>query len=232
MHHVNPGRQSSHNASHSPDHNKNHNPSIRPDSPYAFQKRMPYQQPFFRFLLDITAYLLIPGFTILFVRGSNWFTTNFSVLGNDMGRENAFVFWGLLVGIYFFVILQMISSYLVPPLKTTCFIPLALLLLVCAITTPYLPEQLPLKATLHVVFAFLSAVCLAVFLILLLCDLSRRIPEAIRLYQAGLIMILLISVFLLLAAGIVSSALEIFFTISVTIFCRRLEKRLLSYLPP
>lgn len=203
MHHVNSGRQSSNNAAHRPD-----------------------QQPFFRFLLDITAYLLIPGFTILFVRGSNWFTTNFSVLGNDIGRENAFVFWGLLVGIYFFVILQMISSYLVPPLKTTFFIPLALLLLVFAITTPYLPEQLPLKAALHVAFAFLSAVCLALFLVLLLCDLSRRIPEAIRLYQAGLFMILLISAFLLLAAGIVSSALEIFFTISITIFCRQLEKRL------
>lgn len=186
----------------------------------------PFRKPLFRSALDVTAYVLIPGITILFVKGSNWFTTNFSVLGSGKGKENAFVFWGLLVGIYFYVILQIISGYLIPPLKTTFLIPLSLLLLVCAITTPYLPDKLPLKAALHVAFAFLSAVCLSVFLILLLCDLSRRLPDTVRPYRTGLTVILAGSAFLLLAAGIVSSALEIFFTISSAIFCRRLERRL------
>ena len=53
-------------------------------------------------LLWFTAYILIPAYTILFVQGNNWFTTNFSVIGNVVGREGEFVLWGLIVGIYFF----------------------------------------------------------------------------------------------------------------------------------
>ncbi len=176
--------------------------------------------------LDLTAYLLIPGFTILFVKGSNWFTTNFSVLGNGHGKENVFVFWGLSVGIYFFLILQMISGYLKPPPKSTFLIPLSLLLLLCAVTTPYLPEQMPFQSSLHVAFAFLSAVCLTIFLILLLWSLSKRLSLNLHAYRIGLSTIILISILLLLAAGIVSSALEIFYTVSVTLFCRRIERRL------
>lgn len=33
-------------------------------------------------LITFTAYILIPVYTLLFVAGSDWFTTNFSVLGN------------------------------------------------------------------------------------------------------------------------------------------------------
>lgn len=55
-------------------------------------------------LLWFTAYILIPAYTILFVQGNNWFTTNFSVIGNVIGREGEFVLWGLIVGIYFFLV--------------------------------------------------------------------------------------------------------------------------------
>ena len=53
-------------------------------------------------LLWFITYILIPINTILFVQGSNWFITNFSVIGNRIGREEEFVLWGLMVGIYFF----------------------------------------------------------------------------------------------------------------------------------
>ena len=48
-------------------------------------------------LLWFITYILIPINTILFVQGSNWFTTNFSVIGNRIGREEEFVLWGLMV---------------------------------------------------------------------------------------------------------------------------------------
>ena len=41
-------------------------------------------------LITFTAYILIPVYTLLFVAGSDWFTTNFSVLGNIAGRNEAF----------------------------------------------------------------------------------------------------------------------------------------------
>ena len=50
-----------------------------------------------------TAYVLIPVYTFLFAINSDWFRTNFSVLGNIAGRKEAFVLWGLIVGIYFFL---------------------------------------------------------------------------------------------------------------------------------
>lgn len=181
---------------------------------------------FIHFYLNLSAYWLIPGFTIYFVQGSNWFTTNFSVLGSGLAKQNAFAFWGLLVGIYFFTILEIISKHLAFSLKETFFIPLALLLLTCAITTPYLPEQFPFKSFLHVIFAFLSAVCLAFFLILVIRKLHRARPGQFWPYSLGLALIIFLGLILLIAAGIVSSALEIFFTLSVTLFCRRLERKL------
>ena len=184
---------------------------------------------FIYFYLNLSAYWLIPGFTIYFVQGSNWFTTNFSVLGSGLAKQNAFAFWGLLVGIYFFIILEIISKYLVLSPKETFFIPLALLLLTCAITTPYLPGQFPFKSFLHVIFAFLSAVCLAFFLILVVWKLHRARPGQFWPYSLGLALIIFFGLILLIAAGIVSSALEIFFTLSATLFCRRLERKLHSF---
>lgn len=181
-----------------------------------------------RIILNLTAYLLIPIFTVLFAWGSDWFGTNFSVLGNGADRKNVFAFWGLLVGIYFFCILYRISRKALPSPKGTSLISLSLLLLVCAVVTPYLPENLPFPSFLHVVFAFLSAVTLSTFLLLLLWQISRRFPGKFVLYQWGMAGILLISALLLAAAGIVSSALEIFFTLSTTLYCRRLLQKVSS----
>ena len=50
-----------------------------------------------------TAYVLIPVYTFLFAINSDWFRTNFSVLGNIAGRKEAFVLWGLI----FFVLLTL-----------------------------------------------------------------------------------------------------------------------------
>lgn len=182
-----------------------------------------------RIVLNLTAYFLIPVFTVQFAWGSDWFGTNFSVLGNGAERKNTFAVWGLLVGIYFFCVLHQISRKALPSPKGTSLISLSLLLLVCAVVTPYLPENLPFPSFLHVVFAFMSAVTLSAFLLLLLWQISCRFPGKFIHYQWGIAGILLISALLLVAAGIVSSALEIFFTLSTTIYCRRLLQKVAGY---
>lgn len=88
-------------------------------------------------LITFTAYILIPVYTLLFVAGSDWFTTNFSVLGNIAGRNEAFVLWGLMVGIYFFVCLRKIFRHMPEKPAGTWLVPLALVLLDFAVTTPY-----------------------------------------------------------------------------------------------
>lgn len=177
-------------------------------------------------LLWFTAYILIPAYTILFVQGNNWFTTNFSVIGNVIGREGEFVLWGLIVGIYFFWSLQIIVSRM--PVRPRCawLIPLSLILLTCALITPYLPQKMPLKSGLHIVFSFTSALCLLVCLGLIVWTLYKNDHEKYRLYPIGLTGIGLFSLLLLFLAGIISSALEIFFTIASTLLVHRLYRTL------
>jgi hypothetical protein len=173
-------------------------------------------------LLWFITYILIPINTILFVQGSNWFTTNFSVIGNRIGREEEFVLWGLMVGIYFFWSLRQIALRMPVAPGFTWLIPLAMTLLAFAVTTPYLPEKLPLKSRLHIVFAFLSASCLFLCLWRFIWILYQYNREKYRLFLIGLSGIALFSLLLFLAAGIISSALEIFFTITSVLMVRRL----------
>ena len=185
--------------------------------------------------ISIFAYFFIPAYTIFFVEGSDWFTTNFSVIGNLAGRQGEFVLWGLCVGIYFFWCLRKIVSHMEKRPRGMWLIPLSLVLLTFAITTPYLPESLPFKSFLHIIFAFLAAVCLMLCLYLILITLCRQDAAAghrtYRPYLIALICITLTSGALLWLAGIVSSALEIFFTISTVILVKRLYEKTRQAVP-
>lgn len=175
--------------------------------------------------ISFFAYFFIPAYTIFFVEGSDWFTTNFSVIGNLGGRQGEFVLWGLCVGLYFYWCLKKILSHMEVHPPGTWLIPLSLVLLTCAITTPYLPEMLPFKSFLHIVFAFLAALCLMCCLYLIVGTLCRRDAAVYRPYLAGLVCITLVSAALLWLVGIISSALEIFFTISTVILVKWLYER-------
>lgn len=172
--------------------------------------------------LSFVAYVLIPCYTIWFVAGTNWFTTNFSVLGNMFGRSEEFVLWGLMVGIYYFWCLRRTVRLMKPKPRGLFLIPTSLVLLTFALTTPYLPEELPFKSFLHIIFAFMAAVCLMFCLYLIVWRLYRDNRESYRTFVKSLAAITVFSAFLLALAGIVSSALEIFFTISTVILVRRL----------
>ena len=174
---------------------------------------------------DILANLIIPLYTILFTQGYGWFTTNFSVIGN-IDKKLAFLVWGILVGWYFYLIDRKIKSHISAGKAGNRLIPAALILLFCAITTPYLPEELPLKAFLHIVFAFLSAVLLLLYLLIIIWNQYRMNPQTYTPYLIGLGSIAVISVFLLVLAGIVSSALEIFVTITTVTLSLRLSKQI------
>lgn len=175
-------------------------------------------------LLSLIGYILIPLYTIQFVEGSNWFSTNFSVIGSSIDRKGEFVLWGIMVGIYYFYCLRTLVNRMKRKPKCTFLIPASLLLLTAAITTPYLPEEVPLKSFLHVIFSFVAAVCLLLCLYLVVWQLYQDSKEQYRPYLILLIGITLFSGFLLILVGIVSSALEIFFTISTVILVRRIHR--------
>lgn len=178
--------------------------------------------------LGFVACILIPAYTILFVADSNWFTTNFSVLGNEIGQQEKFVLWGLIVGIYFFWCLRRIVASMPVSPWGTWLIPFDLLLLVFAITTPYLPDRFPIQAFLHFMFAFFSAIVLAIILLLIIWKLYQTDPGQFRPFLFGLGIITAVSFALLSKAGFVNSALEIFVTISGSILVYRLYRRVVT----
>lgn len=175
--------------------------------------------------IKILAYFLIPSYTILFTSGYNWFTTNFSVIGNLIDRKLAFLLWGIMVGGYYYLVYRAIRRHAGLKAGTARLLPAALILLFCAITTPYLPEVLPLKSFLHIVFAFLSTVLLLVFLTAVTWNRYRLDPGPYRPFLAALAVIVAVSAVLLAVAGIVSSALEIFLTVTTVILSSRLLDR-------
>ena len=177
-------------------------------------------------LITITAYFIIPIYTILFAWGTDWFTMNFSVLGNLSTRKNLFLLWGIIVGTYFYFILKRIISGLPRNKKETAVSTCALIFLAMAVITPYLPDSQPFHAVLHVILSFLASISLLTCLYMIIWKLYCMNQEVYRPYFHCLLMITAMSAFLFLITGIVSTVLEIFFTLSCTILLQKLYYRL------
>jgi len=176
-------------------------------------------------LLTITAYFIIPIYTILFAWGTDWFSLNFSVLGNLSSRKNLFLLWGIIIGTYFYYILKRIISGLPRNRKETVMSITALLLLVLAVITPYLPDSQPLHAVFHVILSFLASISLLICLYMIVWKLYCMNQEVYRPYLHCLLVVTVLSAFLFFLTGIVSTVLEIFFILSCTYLLQRLYRR-------
>ena len=178
------------------------------------------------FWLDLFACFLIPAYTLLFAGSVEWFGTNFSVIAVT-GEDHywGFVYWGVLAGGYFAVMLTKLALIL-PRLWqriAVCLLTLlACLALGYALAIPYLPDDFPGFASLHVVLAAGACVLLMLALLLVLLLLYRRGPERYRPLLVRWGLIAGGSGLLFLLAGLVSSALEVFFTITAALLTRRL----------
>lgn len=177
------------------------------------------------FWLDFLACFLIPAYTLLFAGSVRWFGTNFSVIavtGPDHYR--GFVYWGILAGSYFFVMLSRLAFVLprrreraAVRLLTVC----AVLSLAYAVAIPYLPAYFPKYAALHVLLAAGACVLLMLALLTVLLALRRTDPARWRRPLRGWLLIVAGSALLFLIPRMVSTALEVFFTISAALLVRR-----------
>lgn len=147
-------------------------------------------------------------------------STNFShraVLGLEHFR--CFLYWGVVITAYFFVLLVRLALLVPRPwLRRSVF---ALTLCACitlgySLLIPYLPEDIPRWASLHVFLAAGSCVILMGALLLLL--LHFRLWKLLLVWGG----IILICALLFFRAGMVTSALEVFFTISSALLTRSL----------
>lgn len=177
------------------------------------------------FWLDFFACFLIPAYTLLFAGSMQWFGTNFSVIavtGPDHYR--GFIYWGILAGGYFFVMLSKLAFTL--PLRwertlARLLAALAVLSLAYALAIPYLPVFFPKYAALHVLLAAGACVLLMVNLQFIILVHRRRDPAR----WAGVMRFCWFIVggcaVLFLIPEMVSTALEVFFTISAALLARK-----------
>ena len=176
-------------------------------------------------LVECFACFVIPAYTLLFAGSVEWFSTNFSVIavtGEDHFR--GFFLWGVLVGGYFLGVLGAVAQTLPRRGKWVVWALTAggCLLLAGALLLPYLPQFLPKIARLHVIFAACACVLLMLALLVVLTALRPTDPERwgrpLRLW--GLIVAVCAVLFLI--PMMVSTALEVFFTISAALLTRRI----------
>ena len=180
--------------------------------------------------LRLTAYLIIPVYTLLFVRDTDWMRENLSVIGSWPGRQSAFFGLGVVVGLYFHQVLGRLAR-LLPGKGERRLLHLALWLLLAAVSTPYLPERVPFQAFLHVAFAFSASLILLFCLFQLVWKLPslgdrERLWKMMEPYRRGLLAISGVSGILFAEAGIISTALEVFYLISTAVFVQRLYERI------
>ena len=181
------------------------------------------------FWLDFFACFLIPAYTLLFAGSVRWFGTNFSVIavtGPDHYR--GFVWWGVLAGSYFFVMLSKLA-FVLPRRGTRVGVRLltvcAVLSLAYAVAIPYLPEYFPKYAALHVLLAAGACVLLMLALLVILLALRRRDGARWNSSLQAWGLIVLACAILFFIPMMVSTALEVFFTISAALLARRIWLR-------
>ena len=62
------------------------------------------------FVLNFFSCFLIPVYTISFAGGTEWFGSNFSVIAvTGWDHYRGFLYWGLLAGSYFFVVVNRLA---------------------------------------------------------------------------------------------------------------------------
>ena len=178
---------------------------------------------------DLFTIYLVPGATVLLASLDSWTDTNLSVLGNLSGHKLLFSVWGIFTGIYYCIYLRYlfhIGRYRNMAGKSLVYTAAAFLL--TAVMIPYMPEQYPMKAHLHVLLAFLSPVLLTFGIVNFLRFLSSR--DRPRYKRAWNIMWLIggFALVLLLRAGFITSILEVFVVIGLCGYLRYMERLLVN----
>ena len=178
------------------------------------------------FWLNFFACFLIPGYTLWFAGSVAWFRTNFSVIAvTGVDNYRGFIYWGILLGGYFLVMLTRLALVL-PRFRQRLTMHLltlaACLCLAYALAIPYLPAYFPRYATLHVLLAALASVLLMVALLLCLLWLNRTQTKKYQTLLWAWLLIAIVCGVLFFIPRMVSSALEVFFSISATLLTRKL----------
>lgn len=183
---------------------------------------------------DFIFLLLIPCLTILLPGRTDWFTSNFSVVGSIFPQNVFLLIWAVITGSFYRTFTKRSIRQTAPfiAIDNELFLTdISVFLLIAAVFLPYRPNQKPLAAVLHLAMAFTSTVLF--YLAVTIADLKLYVlaPDLFSLPTAMLVFAAAVTFCLLaLCNFIISSALEIFLTIFsciwLNVFDRRVRKLL------
>ncbi len=176
-------------------------------------------------MLNFFSWFLVPFLTVCIAGTGDWTKTNFSVEGSRPPGQLFLILWGLTAGGHFYLLLRRTMEVMPEsfsgkkPVRTAR---ICGLLLAVSVLLPYLPEQAPFAAAVHVACAFLASAVLYLLLVFLAFRMYFTDPDRWRLRTAVLLSALPVCLALFLQAqGIISSSLEVFFTIFCCIWLNR-----------
>ena len=189
----------------------------------------------------IIANWMIPLATVLFPLGTDWFFSNFSLVGSG-DRRMEFILWGCFVGLYFSWAARRVLNTAEqakatgtntsaqpkiigadataqaevmsadPHLKATRrLLWVSGILFVIALATPYRPQRQPLISQVHVGSAAMTGVCFLVCVMVLSYYVKKDGGRGNYLPVTLTVMACCAVTFCIL--GIVSSALEVYFVV-------------------
>lgn len=174
-------------------------------------------------IIDLYACFFIPAYTLLYAGDTGWFETNFSVLAaTGPGRFAGCLYWGAALGIYFLGMLLLISREVRGSRPVRQLGVQACVCLAAGLSLPYYPERLPQQARLHVLLSCSACVLMMLALLLVLIPFLRTQPKRYRPVLGRWLGIAGVSGCMFRLGGMVTSALEVFFTISAALLVRRL----------
>lgn len=180
------------------------------------------------FLLNFYSCFLLPGYTLLFAGSVQWFSTNFSVLAvTGADHYRGFLVWGVLAGAYFLVLLGRLAHTLTKRWQRRGMYLLLIAAVVClgaGLPLPYLPTDYPEVAKLHIFLIFSACVWMMGAILFLLLSFRREDGSYRGLVWAWWAIVAGCGVLFVLS-GIISTALEVFFTLSAAQLVRSLWQR-------
>lgn len=183
-------------------------------------------------MLELFSYFIIPVYTILLARQDSLFDANLSIISSDIAHKDAFTLWAFMIVAFTYLVLsKVISNHKLRYSKFDNFLVItSCVLLLLSATTPYLPDVNPVKAELHVVFAFTSTVVLFLAFLMITWELRKLDKKQYNIFFILVIIIGIISSFLFIYFGMVTGFLEIFITITATIMAKTLYVRSKNYI--
>lgn len=182
---------------------------------------------------NFISWFLIPGLTLLLPGRTDWFTSNFSVVGSVFPQNIILLVWAIITGGFYHTFTKRTIGQAAPFIRIErelALTDISVFLLIASVFLPYRPKQEPILAALHLAMAFTATVLF--FLAVTMADLKLYFlaPDLFSVPTAMIVFAITTTFCLLILCNfIISSALEIFLTIFSCIWLNVFDRRILRF---